>query len=1487
MFAAKHFDPELGCDVHTYEIPPAPPTPPVPLPTPHIGMVFDPFDYLGSVSSDNPVLQAVAKPLGAVVDTMQTGLEAIGEGTRAPPMPGAPPQVPLPPGMEAPPPEDPPDPGPQPVPLGATVDVWGVKRAVAGTMGICSHIPVGIPVPPPMAPGGMQFDNEVFTGRKTVLADTDPFSFLGMLVLACNIVGMPPPPRLKNLAKPKPLSLMLPTAVVLSTAYDVWVGGIPTISWNALLGKAAMKGIGKALKGIGKGIQAALFHTIGKKVHLPPALCKIFYGHPVDIRDGSVVVENVDFELPGRLPLAWTRSYSSTEARVGACGHGWDTLADLRLELFDDGSVSFLGPNQATLFPHQPAEDAGYGDYVLDILGGVRLLREAAHWVVQTKDGLRYRFARTPQAPHRAPARDQVLLIERIADACGNHWHFERRGGRLSRIVESTAAGLAGRVIEVQTAPQGLIEAMALIDPATGARHPLVTYQYEQADLTAVTDALGASQCFAYVEHRLVRDTNRMGLSFHFAYDAQWRAVRTWGDGGLYDNHFVYDEVLHQTEITDSLGHTTVVKLDENKLPLCEIDPLGGVTVFEYDDVGRTVAVTAPEGLCTRFEYDAYGNILSTTLPDDSRISTAYNDDHKPVSITDPEGGKWHQEWDERGNLISQTTPGGAATRYEYTEQGDLRQVVDPAGQRTVLEYDPLGFLAGLTDALGQRAQFQHDARGNLLTKQLANGDTTHYRYDAKNRLIESELPDAKRITCAYDREDNLTRYRDEAGRETRFTYFCQGSLQSRTDPDGSKVEYHYDNEEQLIAVTNQKGQRWQLKRDATGRLIEEIDYWGQSRRYDYNPAGYLTRTTDPLGQVLTIACDKLGRIVSKQASDEDAETYRYNKRGQLIEAENRFSKIERLYNPDGQLIKEKQEQTDIDAGIDYCYNPAGQLLEQTQQFTHQQQEEVRFRQTQKYAYNALGQPESVQIDEHEPIRFTFDEIGRLTKQHLNEHLTQHYRYNQAGQLSNQASTFKGQLQTRIDYDYDDAGNLIRRNDSRLGVDQYRYDLLGQITSHTDPTGAIRQFVYDQTGDRFKTLKEDEQGRTLKHEDGSYWRLDKAGQLIQKRDPEGQDSFLKWDAYGRLRTFTPPPLQGEGKGGDGVGSRYEYRYDPLGRRISKTKITHSQFNTATEITWFAWDGDVMVGEVKRRAVDADTVAETDPDVTCEANPDPVIPRVAKRSRGIHTASTAQPNTNWQAQFYTYHLGSFVPLAMQVQTPKGKGVGKSLYFYQNDPNGMPVRLQDEQGEFVWEAYYSAFGQIEDFATRRIEQPLRLQGQYWDEESGLCYNLHRYYDAETGCFISADPIGLIGGLNPYQFAANTFGWIDPLGLKKSGGSHRRVRNARTGGEVHHMPAFQSYRDLPDTPSHGAGPSIWMEGDDHRKTRSWGSSNAARQHRAQQAAHIRAGDWASAIEMDIKDIRAQFGSTYDAKIKKMLNYAKQQGLISSRDARRLNSC
>lgn len=1389
--AAKHFDPQLGLDIHLYEIPPSPI--PIPLPTPHIGIVFDPFDYIPFI--------------------------------------------------------------------GGTVHVHGIKRATAGTGGLNVHIPVGgLWVPPEEAPEGPQFDDQLFMGSQTVVADSAPFSKLCMPVLDCNMVGMIPPLRLKKPKKPS-LSLTLPTAVNLAIPSNVSVGGAPTIDMMGLLFQAGFAGALKGLKALKKlkrfesAMEKFKAWRKSKFGEMPSGFlkCKVLRAEPVDIRDGSVAVEHEDFVIPGRLPLAWPRVYRSRDLQPGLCGHGWQTPADLHLDIDTDGIAVFVDTDRHVVFPQLPAAD-GFEHAVTELVDGARLYAEGAAYRVRTKDGLVYAFPRPPR--NVAALGQQRLPIERIEDLCGNHWCFERIDGRLTRIQESGIDGLQGRFIDV-TVHGNHIRQLLLHDPATGINHPLVSYDYDEGgDLVAAIDPLGAPRRFEYAKHHLVRHTDRTGLSFHYEYNARQQVIHAWGDGGLHDYRFHYDEALQETQVTDSLGHVSLVKFDENGLPLCEIDPLDGVTVFEYDDVGRTTAVVDPMGLRTEFEYDERGNLLKLTRADGSVIETAYDENDHPVAMTDAAGASWQQQWNEHGLLHEQRTPLGATTRYTYDAHGQLTGHINALGAATRLAFDRHGSLLELIDPMGQANRFEHDTLGRLLSRTDATGRSSRYRYDAKGRLLEIISPTGARVHCEYDAEGQLVRHRDEAGHVTELTYTGIGQLACRKQPDGHRVRYEYDTEEQLVAVINQRGERYELKRDPLGRIVEEIDYWGQGRRYDYDAAGRLCRSTDPLGRALGFDTDALGRITRKtlpnprDANRQIHETFRYNAAGQLVELRNTVAHVTRNFDAEGRLLQEVQN----GFTVDNIYDALGNRIERHTSAGN----------TVRIGFDVLGRPECITINDAAPITIERNASGLVVAEQLTPTLRRTLDYNADGLLTAQAVTNDHTPLFDTRYAYDQTGNLTERTDSVHGTDRYTYDPMGRVLEHTDPAGKLTRWLNDPAGDRLKTrvlevrMKQAVGGAPLADAwtregdyDGRHYVFDRAGNLIRRQhhqEPGHPTLHLAWDANQRL-------AESHWEGGDREELRTTYGYDPLGRRVFKRNPTHT--------TWFFWDGDALLGEVRQgNAIES---ALGGP-----ATQDGVIDFIASRKRldtfrrlfpaireYVYRPGTFEPlalieheapdrqetpssppphpatlveseSTNNpvrparldsgrgpMAQVESAHtlglLGSTASLATRASRAKaplasrdpghhalvypvsGLGISQregnatmqsqraltlapneeppsavlqpsrtSVYYFHNDPNGCPQRITDAQGQVAWAGSQRLWGEPNDARIENLKSQIGFLNQYHDDECGLLYNRFRYFDPGSGQYVTRDPLGLLAGTNLYSYPANPLMYADPLGL-----------------------------------------------------------------------------------------------------------------------------
>ena len=112
----------------------------------------------------------------------------------------------------------------------------------------------------------------------------------------------------------------------------------------------------------------------------------------------------------------------------------------------------------------------------------------------------------------------------------------------------------------------------------------------------------------------------------------------------------------------------------------------------------------------------------------------------------------------------------------------------------------------------------------------------------------------------------------------------------------------------------------------------------------------------------------------------------------------------------------------------------------------------------------------------------------------------------------------------------------------------------------------------------------------------------------------------------------------------------------------------------------------------------------------------------------------------------------------------------------------LALLNPQGKTLWRREKQTLWGLLFSNEYRQSNPLNPQmlfaGQYYDEESGLAYNRFRYYDPESGNYISSDPIGLSGGERPFRYVGNPMDWVDMFGLARCHGLPSARKAGGTG-------------------------------------------------------------------------------------------------------------
>ncbi|CAM2163445.1 Rhs family protein [Burkholderia latens] len=1093
--------------------------------------------------------------------------------------------------------------------------------------------------------------------------------------------------------------------------------GRGNMKWSNLKGK---------LPCLGMGLLAGLGGTL---------LGSLMRGHPVNVITGGKILDgadDTDFELPGPLPIVWRRFYSSHDDRADSLlGPGWSVPISVELQLVRDrGEVVSI-----TYWDEQgrdivcPAVSPGESHY--SVPEGMYLICTAGgHYVVETVDGLYRDFGRA-----RTIADTETLKLRRLEDRNGNWIEVTQETAgdviRPARLHDSAGRLLTLAYDDVHPERIAAVELTLGVDGEQS--ETLVRYTYTDAgELAAVTDRSGhTGRRFAYEHGLMVQHTLRGGLQCFYAWQGTGRdarVVRHWTDDG---EAYTFDADLTQREvtITDQLGRITRWTWNEDQQPTHHVDAEGHVWMLEWNAMRQLISATDPAGHVTRFEYDERGRQTARIDALGQTARTEWNGIYDlPVAEIDPTSARWIYRYDTRGNLTMTRDPAGFATEYHRDERGLVHTIRDARGGYKFLAWNARAQLTSYTDCSGKATRFEYDARGALARVTDAAGHATVYEADAMGRVTAIATADGARQTFHYDDAGRLVEVVDPNQRRTRYELNPRGLLLSRTDAADRVVRFGYDNAFRLASLTNENRETYRFRYDRRDLLIEEVGLDGNARAYEYDIRGLGIALRE--GKLQTIfERDAIGQLVAKQATRERCE-YRYDKAGRIAAGElyaltgrnpSLKNRVTLKYSARGEVLEE--------------YTPTGWLAHTYDELGNRISTTVSGEQTIDWLHYGSGHVHQIRVGDAAIADIERDDLHREVLRTQGK-LTSQFGYDAVGRRARAAAQRGASADVLLakQWLYDAAGDVVQKRDQRYGTTSYSYDPTGRIEQAMGPGLPSEVFHWDAAAN---LVSSDHPGGYVEHNrlrmfEDKRFEYDAYGRLARKLSGHGpaREQTFEYDDWNQLKTVVTKDRLGV--------STTHFEYDAFGRRIRKLNGSY----TSTD---FLWDGMRLMQE------------------------------------------TYHDRRGAEALTYLYEANSYAPLARidhAAPAANDAEARDAVYYFHNDVSGLPEELTDADGELVWQARYKVWGNAvrEEWIARAPQRPaaawgevqaaatpghvprpqnLRFQGQYLDRETGLHYNTFRFYDPDIGRFINPDPIGVLGGINLYQYASNPFLWIDPWG------------------------------------------------------------------------------------------------------------------------------
>jgi len=787
-----------------------------------------------------------------------------------------------------------------------------------------------------------------------------------------------------------------------------------------------------------------------------------------------------------------------------------------------------------------------------------------------------------------------------------------------------------------------------------------------------------------------------------------------------------------------------------------------------HDAAGRVLTQTEANGLVTRYGYDARGRLLSETRGSETTAYT-YTPTGQLASATLPSGYQVSYGYDAAQRLVSAQDNRGAVITYTLDAAGNrTREEVKDSGGNIALAttrvVNQLNRVTAIQGALGQTTTLGYDANGELVSQTDALQHTTAQTLDGLRRPRATTFPDNLSASQAWNALDQLTQVQDPKGVATQYTYNAFGDVLSETSPDIGTIQYTRDAAGEVTRIEDAKGQIARIERDALGRPTL-VDYdSGPSASFSYDAAGFVTQIVDPSGST-TYSRDNQGRILSKTQTLNDnpggaASQHRltYSYAGGELASITYPSGLQVSYQRTAGRITGIQVQTAGKAAVAFVSG---------------------------LSHTPLGQPKAWSWSSGDAASRRFDSDGRMTASEfasygwdaasritsltqqlwaqkvvdgvvqLYQHpLTWSVGYDRRNRLT---SFVRAGAESRYSYD----GNSNRL--TALEVMSGDVDLEELFTDPARSQSAAQTTKIEGSSNRLlgfsQTLTTLQGGQALSTANTTVtYAIDANGAMTS----DGLRDF-DYDASGRLAKVRIMR--------SGEAASITYLHNALGQRVFKGEPRAEQTLPNEEEL-----GNTFVNWLKKNFGWLFTKGNQVSYGDIYVYGDGQIPSWALM--GEYDNGSAVARDTGEYIWLPTEDGSAIPIGMYR--------GGKLYAIHADHLGTPRLITNQENKPVWQWPYSAFGnskptgvlnattQTNGQVTLKGTKPpvatnLRFPGQYFDEESNLVYNRHRFYRPPDGRYTQFDPIGLAGGPNGFIYAgANPLLFADPMGLKHKANS-----------------------------------------------------------------------------------------------------------------------